>query len=188
MDYVEWCEIVLAQLAATLSNDPEQRGYSNLATVAQGLFGLDPTQGYGEGERLSAFNTAAEDLQRLGLTAPRRYGAQDWGITEAAERYARDRGLVWEVIQWPDLPADSAALVHTVNQLSPHEADGYAWLETIEDDAIMAAAQWQAGRGEFLKRTEMLQRAGSYFLRRVGPRYIRATYSGLVWEKAHRHG
>jgi hypothetical protein len=189
MDYIAWCEHFLERLAATGRRDAQSKGYVNLALLAQQMFGLDSIQGYGSGERESALHTAAEDWQRFRLTEPYPRSLQLWRITEEGERFVADlaRGVtppLKEAIRHIDTRS-VGAIVPAVNRLSPHEEEDYAWVEDIDDAIIMGDIKWQADRRSFRHQTNILEHAGSYFLKQVGSFRIRATYGGLLWGKTH---
>jgi len=183
MQYIEWCGRFLSELSQMLQTDPQSRSYTNLALLAQRMFKLEPTEGYGGETRLSAMHTAARDLQTLGLTV-NQGNNELWGLTNEGERYAGRLSLLSPQPRQPALAApDHRAIVHTINRLSPQDGGDHAWPEPIETPTVIAESGWKDSPKVFDGAVTTLELHG--LIERVGRSRLRATYRGLIWGLNH---
>ncbi len=96
----------------------------------------------------------------------------------------KDWTSLWQGICQERLTFEEEQLLKSVNKLSVHAADDYAWLEEVNHEQILAELGWSEGVNSLWPLSLELEQSGFIHCRRFfGPRIeFQATYAGLVWE------
>jgi len=188
MDFIEWCDLVLARLIEVAAADANARslGASAEQQLAPAIFGDEQLAKpeFWESKRRLGMYDALEQLTTLGLVEDH-HGR--FRPTKLGEELASDMTPLWQVLCDVTHKDDQEQVLRTVNRLSPHEADDHAWVEWLEHDALLAELLWEDGFDLLWAVSRELEEQGAVRAnRRMGALGLEATYSGLVWE--HRRG
>jgi hypothetical protein len=182
VDFIDWCDFILIKLIELSRKDSTVRSI--------GVDHWQFTEFLLEGELTilkedngSTFHNgivgAVTNLQDLGLVEQ----DSQWKVTRAGRTLATDMLPLWWSICQEKLEPEHEHLLHVVNHLSPHSADGYAWVEGIDEKILTAELGWSADPLHLESVAKDLEQwgyvSGLFFF---GGIQLAATYRGLVWE------
>ena len=183
MDFIEWCDFILDKLIGLAADSPTVRsiGADEYALLGS-IFGEETalsSEFHGSKARLG-MHDALEELVRLGLIDEGDF----YKATAEGERFLADKVPLWSDFCGVNLKAEQRDLLRLVNRLSPHSASDHAWLESIDQDPLLAELKWNGGFDLLHAVGRELDDRGLVRLHTMaGPHLdLTATYRGLVWE------
>jgi hypothetical protein len=191
MDYIEWCDHVLAKLieATSLSYETRQFGV-NQSEFARLLFAKDAAENvdFFGSSAYPAVVDALHDLAQSLLVESTSMSGGFFRPTSEGEKHNEDKTAVWHEVCNVPLKPEQEQLLSVVNRLSPKEHEHFAGLEWLERETLLGELAWPDGVDALLVVGDELHRMrlveghtglGSHI-------NLAARYRGLVWE--HRRG
>ncbi len=100
--------------------------------------------------------------------------------TQQARDYIADRKKLWASVCDINLEQEEAALLATINRLSPQSAVDHVYLRWVEQEEILNELNWADGGRLIWPVAQELESRG--LLRRLGDHEFRPSLSGLIWE------
>jgi len=188
VDFVDWCGLVLSKLIEATDASPETRSIGiDRYSLSRILFGDEFTKRpeFQVSTYLSGILGALGELEKVNLIESRSSSSLS-KATRLGRELIQDKDMtpLWQRICQERLGPEEEQLLKTVNRLSAHSQQDYAWLENITHKPILAELGRDNSVNSLVPLSEELEQTGLIECRRYfGPRIqFQATYSGLVWE------
>lgn len=178
MDFIDWCDRVLAELVESSSASPEVRTYGiDEHRLAERLFGKEvfTTPGFYGPERTLGLDAALREFEQHALITK---SGQSYRLTYEGQQAADDKIPLWQDICEKRLTSDQDQLLRLVNQLSPRSASDHVLLERIDDETFIGELDWAKEDLHAVQRE--LADLGFLRLHPAGGS-VRSTYAGLVF-------
>jgi len=193
MDFVEWCGLVLKAIVEVTQASPQERlSGINEISLAQAIFGEERrTQpDFWESTQRHGMLDAVAELQRNNLIRDR--GHRFYLPDPAAREILKNPKSLWEQIcLLAELGGEHLQLLKAVNLLSQKSAADHAWLESVDNEPLLAELHWPEGdesRDLLWAVSQELEQFG--FVKRNpymgGKIELTSTYRGLVWDTKRR--
>ena len=184
MDYVSWCDQILAKYVEAMRTAPHTRTVG----VPEDLLGhlvygeaIVRAPDYFESNRRLALVAAVDDLSKAGMLVQR--NPEYFQITRLGLAHLDDPVLLWSKICEIKLAPDQAALLFLVNRLSPLSAENYTLAKWIDREDFEAQLGW-SDPGLAVSVAQELGELGlllPHFTMGGGLR-VMGNYAGMVWE------
>lgn len=187
MDFVDWCSVVLRKIIEISRTAPEaiRLGWLHDGMLAEELFGeavARQSRFTWTNERLGMLS-ALNALAKNGLISNEKAG-QMFKIkpSQRGRELAPDMTPLWEHFCGIKLDEQQAQVLKIINRLSAKEASGYAWLEEISNETLLA--EWAGDSRIFRLIADSLRDMDFIFLRGyAGQKFeVAAGFVGLTWE------
>jgi hypothetical protein len=190
VDFVEWCDLVLATCFDVTKTSPQARSIGvNEFELAEALSAKLDIADFRRQEDYftSTYHTgmvdAIQSLKAVGFIEDNERSRTYWKISRLGRRHVVDPMPQWIAICQEELDLEHVQLLSLINRLSPRVTSDHAWLEAVENQTVNAElGEWTSDQIHDVA-TELDQWeyiAGVFFL---GSTFkLEATYKGLVWE------
>lgn len=176
MDFIEWCDRVIATIKemASASVDAQVYGIEDFE-ISQAIFIEDVECG-------KAIFDATRQLAAVGLLEDR--SDQHWLLTEAGKRYVSKPYTFWNETCTVELSfPQEKELLSLVNRLSPQADENCVALEYVDHATLLENLAWAKDFATLRSYALRLEEIG--FVKAevtTGSVDLQATFRGLIWE------
>jgi hypothetical protein len=191
MDYIDWCDFVLATCIEVTSTSPQARSIgvnefelSQALSTKLGIADFRRQEEYHTSTYYTGLLDAIQSLKAVGLIEFNERSRSHLKVTRLGRKHVVDPLPQWFTTCQEEIDLEHVQLLSIINQLSPRADTNHAWLETVENQTVSAELEDWTGYQIQNVATELEQWgyiSGVFFLGNAFK--LEATYKGLVWEK-----
>src|SRR6266487_937336 len=191
MDYIDWCDLILATCIEVTSTSPQARSIgvdefelSQALSTKLGIADFRRQEKYHTSTYYTGMLNAIQNLQAAGFIEFNARSQSHGKVSRLGRKHVRDPLPQWFAICQEEIDVEHAQLLSVINQLSPRADTNHAWLETVENQKVSAELEEWTDYQLHNVATELKQWGyitGVFFLGNTFK--LEATYKGLVWEK-----
>lgn len=143
MDFVDWCDFVLATCFDVTKTSSQARTIGvnefELAEALSAKLGIADFRRQGEYYKstyyVGIFN-AIQTLKAIGFIQDDERSKSFWKVSKLGRTHIADRTAQWFIICQEEIDAEHAQLLSVINRLSTQEASDHAWVEEVDQKAI----------------------------------------------------
>lgn len=183
MDFVEWCDFVLATCIKT--GQTVGLNEFSLAEILSVELGIPDFRSLSDASTyVNAARLAVRELRNVGLLENYAQRNYLWSVSRLGRDHVRDKIPLWWQICQEELDTEHKQVLHIINQLSPRETQDHTWVEMVNHETIVSELSGtEIPRRLWFIANELIQWGfASGWISAADTVNLQSTYKGLVWE------